>query len=108
MDEKTLIGRALNMSHLIDYQEGAVVSREVLKQETGTITIFAFDNEQGLSEHTSPYNAFVYILEGEAEITIEGEKHKLGQGDFIIMPANKPHALHAVQKFKMLLVLIKT
>ena len=92
----------------IEYQEGSVVSKVVLAKETGNITLFAFDKGQGLSEHTAPFDAFVYIMDGTAEITISGEKHILKQGDMIIMPANEPHALDAVEQFKMMLVKIRS
>lgn len=95
-------------SSSIGYQEGSVVSKVVLAKETGNITLFAFDKGQGLSEHTAPFDAFVYIMDGTAEITISGEKHILKQGEMIIMPANEPHALDAVEQFKMMLVMIKS
>lgn len=104
---KDIIAKAINLSKLLEYQVGAVVSREVVRKSTGTITLFAFDKLQGLSEHTAPFDAFVYLVDGEAEIFIAGKKNKVKKGDFIIMPANKPHALKAVKKFKMLLVMIK-
>jgi len=89
------------------YQEGAVVSRQITKSDTGNITLFAFDKDQGLSEHTAPFDAFVHILEGEAEVTISGQAYILMAGDAIIMPAQQPHALKALQKFKMLLTMIR-
>lgn len=107
METNHFIGQSLNLSALVAYQEGGVVSREILRNPSGTITVFAFDQGQGLSEHTSPYNAFVLVYEGEAEITIDGKKQIVGQGEVIIMPANRPHALHAVKRFRMLLVLVK-
>jgi quercetin dioxygenase-like cupin family protein len=96
-----------NLSDLVKYQENAVVSSEIIKKGTGTVTIFAFDKGQGLSEHTAPFDALVYIIDGEAVITIAGEPSNVKQGEMIVMPANKPHALQAEKKFKMLLVLIK-
>lgn len=102
-----LKAKALNLADLIDYQEGSVVSKTLIKKETGTITLFAFDEEEGLSEHTIPYDALVYILDGEAEIIISGEPHRLKTGEMIIMPADEPHALKAVEKYKMMLVMIK-
>ncbi|MBU0534496.1 MAG: cupin domain-containing protein [Candidatus Omnitrophica bacterium] len=96
-----------NLSSLLKYQNNAVVSREIIKKETGTVTLFAFDKGQGLSEHTAPFDALVYIIDGAAEIVISGKSHTIKKGEMIIMPANKPHALKAIKKFKMLLVMIK-
>jgi len=96
----------LRMAELVVYQAGAVVSRQITKAEAGNVTLFAFDKEQGLSEHTAPYDALVHILEGEAEVIISGQPFQLKAGDAIIMPANDPHALKAIQKFKMLLTMI--
>jgi len=93
---------------LVDYQKGSVVSRTILEKETGTVTMFAFDQGQGLSEHTAPYDALVYILDGEADITISGRTHQLSVGEMIIMPANQPHALKAVKRFKMELTMIRS
>ncbi len=93
---------------MVNYQNDAVVSKEIIKKQTGTVTLFAFDRGQGLSEHTAPFDALVYILDGEAVITIAGTPHTVPSGGMIIMPANKPHALQAVKKFKMLLVMIKS
>ena len=95
------------MTTLADYQDGAVVSRTLIDKQVGTITAFAFDEGEGLSEHTAPYDAFVQILDSEAEITIDGTPRHLGAGEMIIMPANRPHALKAVRRFKMLLVMIR-
>jgi len=91
----------------IDYQEGSVVSKELIKKDKGTVTLFAFDKGQGLSEHTAPFDAFVYIIDGKAEIVIDGKANSVVAGESIIMPANKPHSLKAVERFKMLLVMIK-
>ncbi len=102
------IGKAIDLAGFIAYQDGAVVSRTFIDKKTGTITLFAFDKGQGISEHTAPFDAFVQIVEGEAEITISGEPFRLGPGQVIIMPANKPHALKAVEQFKMLLVMIRS
>jgi quercetin dioxygenase-like cupin family protein len=93
---------------LIAYQAGSVVSREIVSRPTGTATLFAFDAGQGLSEHTAPFDAMVYVLDGEVEITISGKKHPLKTGDMIVMPANEPHALKALTTFKMLLVMIRS
>jgi quercetin dioxygenase-like cupin family protein len=97
-----------NLSTLIDYQEGSIVSRTLIDKKAGTITLFAFDKEQGLSEHTSPYDAIVQILDGEVEVTISGKPLTLKKGEITIMPANQPHALAAKTKFKMLLTMIKS
>ncbi|MGE4412745.1 MAG: cupin domain-containing protein [Candidatus Caldatribacteriota bacterium] len=96
-----------NLLDLVQYQDNAVVSTELIKKDAGTVTLFAFDKSQGLSEHTAPYDALVYILDGKAEITISKEPFTLQTGDMIIMPANQPHALKALEKFKMLLIMIK-
>ncbi len=92
---------------LVDYQDGSVVSKEVIKREKGTVTLFAFDKGQGLSEHTAPFDALVYIFDGKAEINIAGKQHYLKAGETMIMPADKPHSLKAKERFKMFLVMIK-
>ncbi len=97
-----------NMKDLVVYQDGSIVSKEIIKKPTGTTTIFAFDRDQGLSEHTAPFDALVYVLDGEAEILISGEPHQLKTGEMIIMPGGKPHALKAVKRFKMMLVMIRS
>jgi quercetin dioxygenase-like cupin family protein len=97
----------LHFNSLAEYQTGAVVSRQISKAEGGNVTLFAFDEGQDLSEHTAPYEALVHVLDGEAEIKISGKSYLLGAGEGILMPANVPHALHAVRKFKMLLTMIK-
>jgi quercetin dioxygenase-like cupin family protein len=97
-----------NMEGLVAYQDGSIVSKEIIKKSTGTTTLFAFDRDQGLSEHTAPFDALVYILDGEAEIIISGESHQLKTGEMIIMPGGKPHALKAVKRFKMMLVMIRS
>jgi quercetin dioxygenase-like cupin family protein len=93
---------------LVTYQKDAVVSRTLLKRATGTVTAFAFDQGQGLSEHTAPFDALAHVLEGEAEIAIAGRSHHLSAGEMILMPANQPHALTARTPFKMLLVMIRS
>jgi quercetin dioxygenase-like cupin family protein len=103
-----LIAKASNLSNLINYQEGSVVSRTLIEKKTGTVTLFAFDMNQGLSEHTAPYDAMVYVLDGEVEVTVSRNPITLKQGEITIMPANEPHALTAKTKFKMLLVMIKS
>ena len=107
-ENDALRGTPLTMTDLIAYQEGSVVSRTLIDKKIGTLTVFAFGAGQGLSEHTVPYDAFVQILDGEAEVTISGTPHQLEAGQMIIMPAGKPHSLKAVRKFKMLLVMIRT
>lgn len=102
-----LIGQAQELAGLVNYQEGAVVSKEIIKKNEGTVTVFAFDEGQGLSEHTAPFDALVYVVDGKVEISIEGKPSRLKAGDMIIMPANKPHALKAIERFKMMLVMIK-
>ena len=102
-----LIGQAQELAGLVNYQDGAVVSKEIIKKKEGTITVFAFDEGQGLSEHTAPFDALVYVVDGKVEITIDGKPSRLKAGDMIIMPANKPHALKAIERFKMMLVMIK-
>lgn len=99
--------RALKLKDIAAYQEHSVVSREIVRKPSGTMTVFAFDEGEGLSEHTAPFDALVYLLEGEAEIRIDGKPHSVKEGEMIIMPANKPHALKAVTRYKMLLVMIK-
>ena len=100
--------RASQAAELVAYQDGAVVSRSVLKGATGNVTLFAFDAGQELSEHTAPYDALVQVLDGEAEITIAGEPHRLRGGDLIVMPANRPHAVRAIARFKMMLTMIRS
>lgn len=95
------------MAELIDYQEGSVVSRQLIKAGGGNVTVFAFDAGEGLTEHTSPFDALVYVLDGEAEVSISGKPSRLQAGDMILMPANEPHALKAPSRFKMLLIMIK-
>jgi quercetin dioxygenase-like cupin family protein len=95
------------LSELISYQDGSVVSRTIIDKTAGTVTLFAFDEAQGLSEHTAPYDALIYILDGQADVTIEGKLVKAKEDDLVILPANKPHALSAVTKFKMLLIMIR-
>jgi len=95
-------------AELIDYQENSVVSQTLIKKQTGTVTLFAFDKDQGLSEHTAPFDAMVQILEGKADIMISGKSYILEKGEMIIMPAGEPHALKAVEKFKMMLTMIKS
>ena len=95
------------MKEAVNYSKGSVVSQTIIEKKTGTVTLFAFDKGQGLSEHSAPFDALVQVLDGGALITIGGEPHKVKTGEYVIMPANVPHALKAVEKFKMLLVMIK-
>jgi quercetin dioxygenase-like cupin family protein len=97
-----------SVAELVSYQEGAVVSREILKRHAGNVTIFAFDEGQGLSEHTTPFDALVQVLEGEAEITISGQLHHVQGGELILMPAHQPHALKALKRYKMVLTMIRS
>jgi quercetin dioxygenase-like cupin family protein len=99
---------ALELKTLVEYQAGSIVSREIISQKTGTVTIFAFDEGQGLSEHTAPFDALVHVIDGETEITISGRSYRLAEGRMIIMPAHKPHALKAIKRFKMMLIMIRS
>lgn len=103
-----LAPQAIRLIDLADYQEGSVVSRTIVDKKTGTVTFFAFDKGQGLSEHTAPFDAMVYLLDGEAEIVISGRPFCLKEGEMLIMPANQPHALKAVKRFKMILTMIRS
>ena len=102
-----IVGQPGNLSDLIDYQDGSVVSKEIIKKDKGTVTLFAFDKGQGLSEHAAPFDVLVYVFDGKAEVLISGQPFSLKAGELIIMPANKPHALKAVERFKMLLVMVR-
>lgn len=99
---------AQNLLDLVDHQEGTVVSKTLIEKKAGSVTLFAFDQGQGLSEHTAPFDAMVCVLDGKAEVTISGNPIDLGRGEMVIMPANKPHALKALEKFKMMLIMIKS
>jgi quercetin dioxygenase-like cupin family protein len=105
---KTLAAQAVALTDLISYQEGSVVSRTIIDKKAGTVTLFAFDEGEGLSEHTAPYDALVYLLDGEANVVIAGKPIRLKKGEMTIMPANEPHALKAVTRFKMLLVMVRS
>ena len=96
------------MKEMVAYQDGSIVSKEIINKPTGTVTIFAFDQDQGLSEHTAPFDALVCVLDGEVVITISGEPHHLKEGDMVVMPGGKPHALKAVKRFKMMLVMVRS
>ncbi len=104
---ESLTGKAVAMKELVSYQSGSVVSRTLIDRKIGTITLFSFAEGQGLSEHTAPYDAFVQIVDGTAEVTIDGKPQRVVAGEFIIMPANLPHSLKAVERFKMMLVMIR-
>ena len=97
----------LNLKQSVDYSEGGIVSKQVVKNNSGNLTLFSFDKGQGLSQHTAPFDAVVQILDGEAEVILDGVPHLLKEGETIIIPANVPHALNAVERFKMLLTMIK-
>ncbi|MDD4985946.1 MAG: cupin domain-containing protein [Dehalococcoidales bacterium] len=102
-----LIAESAQIAALVDYQSGTVVSRTIIGQNAGSVTLFAFDKGQGLSEHTAPFDALAYMIDGEADIAIGGQSIRMGAGEAVIMPANRPHALKAVERFKMMLVMIK-
>ena len=97
----------LKLKEMLGYQEHSIVSREIIQKPSGTMTVFAFDKGEGLSEHTAPFDAAVYLLEGEAEIRIDGKPYSIKEGEMIVMPANRPHALKAITRYKMLLVMIR-
>jgi quercetin dioxygenase-like cupin family protein len=106
--EKNVIGQILNPSEMIAYQKASIVSRTIVNKKVGTVTLFAFDKGQSLSEHTAPFDAIIQIVDGKGEVLIGGKPHQLGKGQMIIMPANIPHAVTATAKFKMLLVMIRS
>lgn len=111
MDKKGVNITASQKIHdikLVDYQEGAVVSRTLIDKESGTVTVFAFDEGQKLSEHTAPFDALVHIIDGEAEITISGNPLLVNKGDIVLMPAHEPHSVKAVKRFKMILTMIRS
>jgi quercetin dioxygenase-like cupin family protein len=107
-EQKALMGKAAKLIDLVSYQEGAIVSKTIVEKKTGTVTLFAFDAGQGLSEHTAPFDALVCILDGEATVPISGKSHRLEEGEAILMPANEPHALEGPGKFKMMLTMIRS
>ena len=102
-----ILGKHLKMNDLVVYQDGSTVSRTLIDKPVGTVTIFAFDEGQGLSEHAAPYDAMVHVLEGELDLTLSGVMHSMKAGDVIVMPANEAHSLKAVTRFKMLLTMIR-
>jgi quercetin dioxygenase-like cupin family protein len=105
--ESGLAGQVRRMAELIDYQEGSVVSRQVIKADGGNVTLFAFDQGEGLTEHKSPFDALVYVIDGQADVTVSGIAFHVSEGEMILMPANAPHSLKAPSRFKMLLVMVK-
>jgi quercetin dioxygenase-like cupin family protein len=107
-NEDSLKSQVHNLGGLVNYQDGTVVSRTIIKKNTGNVTLFAFDKGEGLSEHTAPFDAIVYIVEGEADIILSGKSNITKAGEMIVMPAGEPHSLKAIEKFKMLLVMIKS
>jgi len=108
MNDKEIRKKVLDLKNLLEYQKGSVVSRTLINKDVGTVTLFSFDKGEGLSEHTAPFDALVYVFDGEAEIIISGEVFIVKEGQMIIMPANQPHALKALEKFKMMLIMIKS
>lgn len=106
-DPGELLAKVLDTAGLVAYESGAVVSRTLIKKPVGTVTLFSFDKGEGLSEHTAAFDALVTVLDGAAEVTIAGRVHRVEAGQSILMPGGKPHALHAVERFKMMLVMIR-
>jgi quercetin dioxygenase-like cupin family protein len=103
-----LVAQAADLAGLIEYQEGSVVSRTLIDKKAGTVTLFAFDAGQGLSEHIAPFDALVYVFDGEAEVTISGKSVQLKAGEVTMLPAGKPHAVKAISRFKMMLVMVRS
>lgn len=103
----SMIGESLKLADLIDYQKGSVVSKTIIDKKVGTVTLFAFDKGQRLSTHTAPFDAMIFVPDGEAEVVIAGKSNKVSNGDMIIMPAGKPHSVEAKKRFKMLLIMIR-
>lgn len=108
INQSSAEARVVTLRDLVNYQDGAVVSREVMKKKTGTVTLFAFDEGQGLSEHTTPFDALANVIEGELEIVISGQPLRVKEGEMVIMPADQPHALKAMARSKMLLIMIRS
>jgi len=106
-DEIDLAAGATDLAALVEYAQGSVVSRTLLKRKSGTMTLFAFDRDQGLSEHTAPFDATVLVLDGRVELTVGGRKIETAAGQMVLMPANVPHAVRAVEPFKMLLIMLR-
>jgi len=103
---KQELDHPVRLADLIEYHAGSVVSRTIIDRQTGTVTLFSFDKDEGLSEHTAPFDALVFVVDGEAEVTLAGKSSKVKTGEMIVMPAHKPHALRAIERFKMLLIMI--
>lgn len=108
LDSEDLASKVSRPVDLVAYQDDSIVSRTLVDRDAGTVTLFAFDEGQGLSEHTTPFDALVHLLDGEAEITISGKDYRVKEGEIIIMPANEPHAVLAVKKFKMMLTMVRS
>jgi quercetin dioxygenase-like cupin family protein len=108
MKAEDIKGRAMALAGMVEYHTGSVVSRTVIDNPSGSITLFAFEKGEGLSEHTAPFDAALYLIEGDADVTISGKSQPVTAGDLIILPAHSPHALRALTRFKMLLVMIKS
>jgi len=106
--KKPVLPRVEDLARLVGYKKGSVVSRELIDRRTGSVTLFSFDKGEGLSEHTAPYDAMVYVLDGSVRITISGRPFNLKKGEMIVMPVRKPHAFDALKKFKMMLVMIRS
>ena len=106
--DQSLKGQTWKLTDLVHYQQDVIVSRELVQRKSGSVTIFAFDRGQRLSEHSAPFDALIQDLEGEAEVTIAGKAHNLHPGEMIILPANKPHGLKALTRFKMVLIMVKS
>jgi len=106
--KKRTTGNALKLIDLVDYQEGSIVSREIVRKRSGTVTLFAFDEGQALSEHTAPFDALAQVIDGEAEVSISKRPVRLKSGEMVIMPAHEPHSLMAITKFKMVLTMIRS
>ncbi len=107
MEQSFEKGTVLQLASLVEYAEGGIISKQLIKKPTGNITLFSFDKNEGLSEHRAPFDALVQILEGSAEITVDGQTFIVKAGESIVFPANAPHALTAIERFKMLLTMIK-
>ena len=106
--DDALLAAVLQPAKLVDYQDSAIVSRTILEKPTGTVTVFAFDKGQALSEHTAPFHAMVQVLDGRGEFTVDGTLHQLGTGEMLIMPASRPHSVSAIERFKMMLTMIRS
>jgi quercetin dioxygenase-like cupin family protein len=108
MKAEDIKGKAMELAGMVEYHSGSVVSRTIMDKPSGTLTLFAFEKGEGLSEHTAPYDATLYVIDGETEVTISSKVLRLKQGELLIMPANEPHSLRAITRFKTLLVMIKS